>query len=363
VIHDPAAQSRGWETVLAEAAELTAECGFSPYRGDFRVGKTLSILADPQVDEAGDFMNVLVSCQVLGRRKAYWPGNVVALEEENRRNGPYAFSFLTQRGQARFSGLPLQGYRLSLSPYREEWWSTAARIPPAGLIERQDWIAPESVCAALCERACLTASRKPGEPNDAFEVLLLFSGRLKGRFARPALQAFLGILCNPGFPETLRTSAAGVFTLQSKNLLAEVTLSPFASILATPQSTFESSPKAAGLEVSLFSAFGTLLAARPSFGKDEKGLLAALVARSRSFDTFFAERIYRTRGAVTLREPGLTSAQVRTRGRPKALESRNPLITLAESGGRRVRDVLMELLKEDKRSDRLLLMLKNLKCG
>ena len=362
MIQESTAESKNWKAVFAEATALIAQCGFSQYRGDYRGGKTLSVLVDPRVDESGSSMDALVTCHVFGHRKTHWSGNVVALREENRPNGPLTFSFLNHRGQAHFTGLPPQGYRLSLAPYRQELWSAAVRIPSAGQIERQTWLESESVCRALAARAAEITSRKPGEPNDAFECILLLSGRLDSTLARPALRACLGILCDAGFPPDLRTSASGVFTPKSGFLLADIDLLPLASMLAKPEKARDSSEEA-DLEERLCGAFGAVLSARPSFGEGERGLISALVARCRSLETTgrARARVVRTRGPVLLRGPSQKRDAVRTRGATKVSVSRNPLFALIKAGGRRVQEALMEVLKEDKRNDNLLQMLKNLK--
>jgi hypothetical protein len=361
MIHEPASENKVWERTFAEASEVMAQCSFSQYRGDYRRGKTLAVLADPRIDESGRSLEVLVTCQVFGHRKTRWLGNVIVLRAEKPPDDPFAFSFLNFRGQAGFTALPVQGYRLSLEPHREQLWAGSARIPFIDQIERQAWLEPESVCRALYARAAKLAPLKPGKPNDAFETLLLLSGRLESRLARPALQACLGILCDRRFPATLRASASDRFIPQSTRLLADIDLSPFALELSQAGEVEVSSESAGELEDRLFGAFGAVLSARPVFGKNEKDLLSALVARSRLFGAARREQAVRTRGAVPARGTFRKHSASLARGGGYRAKTENLLLVLARSGGRRVRSALAEILKEQKADYNLLLILESQK--
>ena len=349
------ANSRVTKTVIAEAKNLMEKCGFTELRGDYREGKYIAILVDPRLEEPGCFLSSQVTCRGFGHVKVNWSGLVIVLKEENRPNSPFAFAFLNPPGIARFSGLPLQGYRLSLEPYQGELWTAVAHIPPAEQIEQQAWLEPEVLCRELSARASGMSSQNPELHNDAFETILSFAGRQESRLARPALQSCLGILCDPGSPASMRTSASHVLTQESAFLLSEIDLAPYLSNLSEPQTALGFIYNKPDLDEKLFGVFGTILSVRPSLGRGEKDLISALIARSRSFELNTQEQEMRIRGAIP------TRGAVRTRGPAKGLESKNPLIALARAGGTRVRNTLVDILKKDERNSGLMTLLKNLK--
>ena len=349
------ADSRVTKTVIAEAKNLMEKCGFTEHRGDYREGKYIAILVDPRLEGPGRLLSSQITCRVFGHVKVNWSGFVIVLREEKRPDSPFAFAFLNPLGIARFSSLPLQSYRLSMEPYRGELWAAVAHIPTAEQIEQQAWLEPEVLCRSLSARASGIVLRKPELHNDAFASILLFAGRQESRLARHALQSCLGILCDSGSPTNMRISASRALAEKSAFLLSDIDLAPYISDLSKPQTGLDFFHTKPDLDEKLFGVFGTILSVRPSLGRVEKDLIFALIARSRSFEPTNQEQEMRLRGAIP------TRGAVRTRGSAKGLESQKPLIALARAGGSRVRNAMVDILKDDKRNAGLLRLLNDLK--
>ena len=280
--------------ILEEAKALVKKMAFSAASGDYLEGERVTVLVDPRLRDDDDTMDVLLTCLPSGIQTLNWTGLAVSATKERGAEEWCAVAFFDRRGQALFS---------SLSPARYS----------LGLLEHEEAV-----------------------------ELIKRPGRMSGKTVVPALLSLLNFVCDSSLPPGMRVSSSQIFSSETAGYIRDADLSPYASSLLDTRDALKPENITAGLEHALSRAFGSIMSQRSLERKDEQLALTALVQRCVAIEDAHLRNVRAAPSDALLR----TRGHSRSRGAARTLGAGadSPLVTLARSGGPRMRDSLIDFL-------------------
>jgi hypothetical protein len=215
----------------------------------------------------------------------------------------------------------------------------------------------ENICRSFF-KITSTAEVPEERRQNALKALIKLAG-YPGRMARPALDSCLEILLEPSIPVEMRLQASNAIPKEKRGWLVDLDLRRYSEkVLKTEELKREPEYE---LENSIYQGFGLILGQLNLRRKEEQLMLAALVNRDREIGAYLRTRGVPPQGPVPTR--GAVRTGLRTRGAARARGAtppESPLITLARSGGRRVRDYLIKILSKEPSQDALIQRLKKI---